>query len=275
MGEGRNSTIWQQGFVLDGKDSVALGLISADELAKKAVIVASHDCDLLEPKDIEPNCEIFVGKKIDRIDGTFSNAKNPRKLHLPFSGGATSVMLELDARDRRIVDKDKVLSLQPDAQTQLLPTELWTLRSWLASRYFRPSYPDEFDRRLKAKPAEVHKRIANVIKTTGTDLVAVLFDIDTGESTTEKSDDEVYSLSIFLVYDVTKDPGRAEATAKKAAQSIKDIFRQRCFKDGKWQGIELRSCLPVSEDALTILQMRMTRTWYFDSYEILFDKPRD
>ncbi|MHA7873296.1 MAG: hypothetical protein ACX939_13180 [Hyphococcus sp.] len=275
MGEDRKPTIWQQGLVLSGQDSVTLGLITEEEKTEKIVIIATHDCDLLEPKDMEPVCEVLIGTKIDQINGTFSNAKNPRRLHLPFSGGTTSVIFELNARDKRTVDKDKILALQPDAEIRMLPTELWVLRSWLAARYFRPSYPDEFDRRLKAKPGEIHKKIANAIKGTGTDLVAVLFDIDAGAPDTDKPDSEVYSLSIFLVYDVSQDPARAEAAAKKAARTIRDVIRQRCLKDGKWQGIELRSCLPVSEDALTIYQMRMTKLWYFDSFEILFNKPRD
>ena len=150
------------------------------------------------------------------------------------------------------------------------PNELWTLRTWFAARYFRPSYPDEFDRRLKA---DVYKRMADAVKKTGDNLVTVLFEIDAGEPDAEKSEDEVYSLTVLLVYDVTKDPGVAETAAKTAAQSIKSIFRNHFFKDGRWHGIELRNCMPVSEDVVTVYQMRMTRTWHFDSFEILFGSP--
>jgi hypothetical protein len=272
MGDGRYVTIWQQGFVLDGKDAVALGLIAENETSEKIAVVVSHDCDLIERTEIEPGCEIIVGKKTERINGIFSNAKHPRRLHLPFSAGTTTLTLELNASDKRTINKGAILALQPNAQIQLLSIELWTLRAWLASRYFRPSYPDEFDRRLKAKPGDVYKRIANTIRSTGNDLVAVLFDIDPGQATAEKAPDDVYVLGIYLVYDVSKDPARAIATAKTAAQSIKGIFRQYYLKDGKWHDIEFRDCLPISEDALSVYQLRMTRLWYFDAFEIVFEK---
>ncbi len=269
MGDGRNSTDWQQGFVLDGNDSVALGLIAAGEVADKVAIVATHDCDLLESLVVEPVCEILIGRRIDKVDGNFSNAKNPRRLHLQFSGGATSLVLELNATDKRTIEKDKLLARRPNAGIRLRPKELWTLRAWFATRYFRPSYPNEFDRRLKS---DVAKRMAETIKKTSENLVAVLFDIDGGEPDSEKSEDDVYALNVFLVYDVTKDPRAAENAANTAAQSIRSIFRNNFFKDGKWRGIELKTCTAVSEEAMTIYNMRMTRTWHFDSLEILFGK---
>ena len=271
MADGRNATIWQQGSILDGKDSVALGLIAESEIAEKVVVVVSHDCDLVESAEIEPKCEVIVGKKRDQVDGTFSHAKHPRRLHLTFSGGTTSLILELNSIDKLTIDKAAVFSLAPITQIKLLAAELWTLRCWLAARSFRPSYPDEFDRRLKAKPGEVHKRIANTVKTTGSDLIAVLFDIDSGQPAVEKAADEIYVLGIFLVYDVSRDPAKALATAKTAAQSIKGILRKYYFKDGKWHGIEFRDCLPISEDALTVYQLRMARLWYFDTFEIVFE----
>jgi hypothetical protein len=51
---------------------------------------------LLEPSEIEPNCEIIVGHKIDHVDGRFAKGKNPRRLHLPFSAGDPSGLGVLD-----------------------------------------------------------------------------------------------------------------------------------------------------------------------------------
>jgi hypothetical protein len=76
MADGRNATVWQQGFILDGKDSVALGLIAENEIAEKIAVVVSHDCDLVESAEIEPKCEIIVGRRKDQADGTLSNAKH-------------------------------------------------------------------------------------------------------------------------------------------------------------------------------------------------------
>src|SRR5690348_8102621 len=108
----RSDTSWQQGFVLSAPSAVALGLVHADT-TDAVVILISHDCDLLEPPATEPYCEVIVGRKIETINGLYTNAKNPRRLHLPFSAGATHIAVELVATDKKSVKKDDFLSHAP------------------------------------------------------------------------------------------------------------------------------------------------------------------
>src|SRR5207244_948570 len=109
--------------------------------------------------------------RIETIDGNFTGAKNPRCLHLPFSAGETPITAEFLARNKRSIEKLAFLRQAPDPKIRLTSDEHFTLQSWLSARYHRPIFPDEFDRRLRIKPNEGHRRIANVIKGTGTDLV--------------------------------------------------------------------------------------------------------
>ncbi len=272
MAEARNDISWQQGFVLRAESAVSLGLIDSAAGNDRVVLLVSHDCDLVESSEIEPNCEIIVGRKIEKVDGTFAGAKNPRCLHLPFSAGEMRMTAEFLAKDKRQIEKSSILSQMPETKVRLSPDEHFALQSWLSVRYHRPIFPDEFDRRLKAKPADVRKRIANVIKGTGTDLVMILFDIDNGKDVTHNGPDDPYTLGIDLLYNVSEDPERALATAKKAAQRIKGIFRQYYFTSGQWKNIELRDCLPISEDALSIYNWRFLKPWHFDYLSVLAEE---
>jgi hypothetical protein len=256
----RNDTAWRQGFVLNAASANQLGLIHPDAKDDTIVVIISHDCDLLESSAIEPDCEVILGRKIPSINGLYANGKNPRRLHLSFSGGSGKAFVELISTDKRLVKKEDILSQDPISDLRLIKDEHFSLQSWLAARYYRPIFADEFDRRLKAKPAEIHKKIANAIKATGTDLIAVLFDVEDEEHDA----DDPYSLGIILVYNVSDDPGRAKAAAIKAASTIKSLFRQFYFAEGKWKNIELRECLPVSADAVSLHQFRSTKPWHFD-----------
>lgn len=264
----RNDTAWRQGFVLNKASAIQLDLIHPDAKDDTVAIIISHDCDLLEPSAIEPDCEVILGRMIPSINGIYANGNNPRRLHLSFSGGARKAFVELISTDKRLVKKEDVLSQYPINDLRLTKDEHFSLQSWLAARYYRPIFPDEFDRRLKAKPAEVHKKIANAIKGTGTDLIAVLFDVDSGKDQEHGADDP-YSLRIILVYNVSDDPGRAKAAAIKAASTIKSLFRQNYFAEGKWKNIELRECLPVSADVVSLQLFRSTNPWHFDYLEIV------
>lgn len=268
MQQARNDTAWEQGCVLGSSSAVKLGLLAPD--AKDAIaILISHDCDVLETASVEPICEILTGHKIATVDGHYTNGKSPRRLHLTFSGGTTSIAAEFLATDKKTVKKELLLAEAPQLDVKLTEDEHFTLQSWLSSRYHRSIFPDEFDRRLKERPAEIHKKIANAIKGTGTDILAVLFDLDSGKIIVHEGPDDPYSLSVYLVYNVSEDPAKAVVVATRAASQIKGLFRQYYFKDRKWRNIELRECMAVSADAISLYQLRATKPWHFDYLEIV------
>ncbi len=70
---------WRQGSIINA-DQLS-GLTNASDKVGIGIVI-SHDCDLAQLIDREPNAEIIVGRVIDRIEGNFTHAKNPRVLHL-------------------------------------------------------------------------------------------------------------------------------------------------------------------------------------------------
>lgn len=159
MQETRIDTAWEQGCVLSASSAVKLGLLAPDAGDAIAILV-SHDCDVLETAAVEPVCEVIIGRKIGTVDGHYTNGKSPRRLHLTFSAGATSVAGDFLATDKKTVKKELLLAETPQQDVRLTEDEHFTLQSWLSSRYHRSIFPDEFDRRLKERPAETHKKIA-------------------------------------------------------------------------------------------------------------------
>ena len=96
-----------------------------------------------------------------------------------------------------------------------------------------------------------------------------MFDIDSGKDEQHDGPDDPYSLGILLVYNVSEDPERAHASAKQAASTIKGLFRKYYFVDSRWINIELRECLPISADAISLYQLRCTKPWHFDYLETI------
>jgi hypothetical protein len=262
----RYETKWEQGFVLTADAAAALG-ISHESGDETVVILASHDCDVLDSSD--KSCEIVVGKVIDQADGSLTNAKNPRRLHLTFSAGSTKIIAEVHVSDKRVHDKERFLQQAYAEGVRLTPEEHLVLQRWLSKRYHRPIFPDAFDSRLKAKPAEMHKRIANTLKSTGTDVVAIMFDVDDGVNVEREGPNDVYSLEVFVVWNVMEDPARAEATAKDIANRIRTLMRQYFFKNRQWENIEIKNCVAISEDALTLYSARRMKPWETTYLEVL------
>jgi hypothetical protein len=268
MAEGRSETLWQQGFVLNPDSATKLGLTHPDPRSETMVVLVTHDCDLVEAPQVEPECEIIVGRKIKAVDGRFTKARNPRLLHLSFSGGAERIVVELLATDKRRISKQDILSQPFRRDIRLTQDEHFDLQLWLAARYHRPIFPDEFDRRLKAKPAEVHRKIANLIKGSGTDVIALLFDIDAGREIEHEADDP-YVLEILVVHSVSEDPGKAFDTGNRLASQIRGLFRQYFQKDGQSHAIHLTNCLAVSAEAVSINRFRSLKPWNYSYAEIV------
>jgi hypothetical protein len=252
----RYDTLWRQGHILSAESATELDL-NHPESDDTIVVVISHDCDLLQNPEIEPICEVIVGHIIENKDGNCTNGKHPRKLHIELSAKETKVMAEFVAANKRAIDKNLLNKHPPAKNVALTPDELRILQSWLAARYRRGAFPDQFISRFDV----VKAKFAKIIEATQNDLLVVLLEVDDLERT---KNEDTYPLGILLIYEVVNDPEQAEATAQKAAQQISELFQKTYLVDGKWQGIELRMCEAISADAITVHQARLLKAWYFD-----------
>jgi hypothetical protein len=273
MNEWKRDNPWRQGFILSGDSVKALDLVHPKSLDDTVVVVISHDCDLAQLSETEPCCEVIAGVPVDGPNGDLANAKNIRRLHLTFSAGSVKLSAEFHATDKKRIDKAVFAAHQPASNVRLTPAELAILQTWLSVRYRRSSFADEFDRRLKDKDSKFYDKFLKIIKASGTHLLAVLFDVDSGQEVTRNGADDTYSLSIYLVFNVTEDPAIAEAAAHAAAKEIIALFKKCFFVNGKWQNIELRECESISEAAMTVYQWRILKPWNFD-YLSLRDDPQ-
>jgi hypothetical protein len=163
-------TPWRQGHALKNETAVTLGLVREDEASSAVAIVVSHDCDLTQSPEVEPSIEIIVGRRVAAADGNFSHAKNPRRLHLPCRENGATIYLDLRARDKRGIPKDDLAAYSPNPNITLTPENRSVRQRWLAARYRRAAFPEEFERRLSETGLD--KRIARILEPLGTHLIA-------------------------------------------------------------------------------------------------------
>jgi hypothetical protein len=143
---------------------------------------------------------------------------------------------------------------------ELTPENRSVLQRWLAARYRRAAFPDEFERRLRE--TGVDERVKKIVEPLGTHLIAIFFDVDEGRELERKGADDPYILRIDLLYSTERDPIAALNAAEQAASAISAAFRERCFVAGKgWQGLELVSCEPISDEAMTYRMSTQLKKW--------------
>ncbi len=271
MEEGRPENPWRQGYVISLESAEHLGIVHRDGNDDPIAIVVSHDCDLASMDEREADCEIIVGRVIesDEVNGDCSGSKNPRQLHITFSDGEITVCAEFNAADKRTIAKVDLLKHVPATNVRLNPSEKSIFQNWLAIRYRRASFADEFDKRFKEK--KLYKKFTEIIKKTRVHLIAVLLDVDAGVEKKRAGPEDTYSLTIMLLFDVSKNSSEAEKAAKNAAIEIDKLFEDQCKINGQWKNIELRACEAVSEAAMSVYESRLYKEWHFDHLSLRDD----
>ena len=263
MKEWNRDTPWRQGHLLGGDAIEALGLLHAVTPGHTVVIVATHDCDLAQPPEVEPVVEVIIGCPANK-DGNCTHAKNARKLHIEF-GGDAAFWGEFEATAKASIDKMVLSKFAPRTDSQLSADNHAVLQMWLASRYRRSAFADEFERRLTSKEFKLHEKIAKAVKPHGELIVGVFFDVDEGVELTRDGPDDTYTLDIVILHAADPDFDAAEKAAIAAAEGIEKAFTDKLYDPAKkWQHIELRSCESISESVLTYQMFKQMKRWRLD-----------
>ncbi|MCO4879931.1 hypothetical protein VOI32_18530 [Paraburkholderia caribensis] len=267
--EWNRETPWRQGFLL-GNDAIdALGLRHPVSPDKTIVVVATHDCDLAQDPQFEPVVEVVVGCLAAK-DGNCTHAKNARKLHIEFAGDAP-FWAEFEATAKVDVDKLKLNEYAPRSDVRLRVEDYAVLQMWLASRYRRSAFADEFERRL-TKETKLAEKIAKAVKPHGELISGVFFDVDEGKEVTRVGPDDTYMLDITILHTAEPDFEAAENAAQSAADAIQKAFKEKLFDpSNKWQHIELRFCDPISESVLTYQVFRQLKRWRLEHMSLAAD----
>lgn len=263
MPEWTRNTPWRQGHLLTDKAITAISLGHPKYPGDTVVVVATHNCDLVQLPDREPQVEVVVGHRIQKLDGNNTHAKSSRTLHIGFEGKKL-LLAEFVITEKRNILKCLLADFEPDTNLNLSSQDLVTFQLWLASRYRRASFPDEFDRRLTE--SALAAKIAKAVKPHGKMITTVFFDVDEGQEVNRTGPNDVYVLDIYLLHVTEPDFNAAEAAANRAKAIIVKAFEAKLLDEqtGNWQNIELRYVDVISENAMTYLQSKLLKKWRLD-----------
>jgi hypothetical protein len=268
------TTPWRQGHILTDAD---LRSLFEDIDDPNAVgVVVSHSCDLAQPPDSDPYVEVIIGTVLNRSDGNFSHAKNARRLHLVArNGDGGDLHLELKATGKRPVDKGRLVErgCAPDGTRTLPPAAREILQCWLAARYRRSTFPEEFDRRMNDRSAKIYEKLAKMLTPLGHDIVALFFNVDDGEEVERVGAEDVYRLQITILY-TTKENEKAAEVAETLSKEITKFFTEKFWIKSEnrfnWIDLDLVECLAITE--LTYEVERTLKKWNADYISLRSDE---
>ena len=246
---------WRQGSVLSEGAARDFIPASVDASDSPCVVLISHDCDIVNVEK-ETEVEVIVGRFVDAVDGGLTGGKNSRTLHLSWSQSDRTRHVELSATKKRYIPKSALTISRPDTSYRLDQDNLATLRFWLAARYNRAAFPDEFNNRLRSTKAL--SDLLRILKPLGNLVTGVYVRLDTQEELPSEHPTPPYCVTMFVVFAPGEDPLESLERAEKTADAIADAIGSRCHDKAadRWSWLQLEQCLAISEDDLTIGQAK-------------------
>ena len=253
------ATPWRQGHILGANAAAVLKLVNTVDAAATRVVVISHDCDLVnEDLADEGAAEVIIGREIPpgKESGSLFWARSPRTIHLEYQCEGGTRFIELLATAKTLIAKTDLAQHLPDARFALEPKQRAALQSWLAVRYRRAGFPDEFNNRMR--DSKLDERLNKILDRYGKTVTSIYFDVDGGREI-DRNDGSPYELGIVLSYDPGADPDASAAIAEEAAGALYDEFEKRLFDKTAqaWSRIHLKACFPISEEELTVSRAKM------------------
>ena len=265
---------WRQGSVLDEKIALALNLFG-DSSQSPRVVIITHDCDLAnEGEDI---VEVIVGKQVPTSNPMFIGSQNPRRLDLMFTNDSSNqepVYIRLCHSGRRTIPKKELLKFQQgNISLTLSNKDKRILKQWLAARYGRPAFPDNFESRLRKKKGKktVVQQIDKFLRPDSDHLIGLFFDLGE-EKTVELPDGTPYYLSIAIVYDGIEGGKPARIAAEQAAEELRELFTNVYGPVDSTTEIGLERCEAVSDTEMRLSDLRKVDQWRLEHIS-LSDNP--
>lgn len=270
MVEWPRSTQWRQGSILNR------GLLSSSEQSfagpsqgTDIAVVVSHDCDIAANPVTEPGIEVIPVAFLPNESGSLTHAKDPRRLHLKVIHRNTGNpnFVEFKATDKTQIPKEQFFGLLPSEEYELAPKELEILRRWLAARYRRHAFSDEFEQRFQ----KVEQKFKEILKQSSNHLRAILFDVDEDSGKDSTGISTAYVLDIYLVYTGEDVSEESLKVAQCTKAKIEKAFQSKYRHAGEWSGIELRSCEVISDHALSYKQYLDLAEWRSEGLSLRSD----
>lgn len=262
------NTIWRQGHILPEEASKALNLLHLESPNETLVVIVSHDCDLANVQ--ETYLEVIIGRRIEKPEGNFTHTKNVRKLHIEVKSPEKSVTIELLADKSKLI-KEALTNYHPRKDLRIAAKNHDILQRWLAVRYRRSAFPDEFNKRFKSLGLD--NQLNKILRPHGSYIPAIFFDIDSGDDIERDNPNDPYVLEIIVLHTTDDNYEEAIAAATQVKHQIEIIFNEKLktINGIEWQYIELKDCLVISDEALSYRQSTFLKQWRLEHISLKDD----
>ena len=239
---------WRQGSFLPSDMARGLAEEHGCKDATQAVVI-SQDCDVTHSDlHVEPFVEILFLHPLDVINPGLQDGKSSRILHLEAIHGTEKHCFQAQPWNQARIRREMLASAQPEAALSIQPGTLRGLIQWVADRYTRTGFPDEFVKRIEV----IDEALKKLMKKEGQAFWRMLIALDPAE---EIGADKDYSVDcVCAVWPEFWDDAGKQEKSIKAGATLKKLI-ESCA------GIKLDSFEVATTDEIPLSHLHQYRPW--------------
>jgi hypothetical protein len=257
---------WRQGSVVS--DELFQQLSTREEFPSKAdtssgvLIVVSQDCDVCNDSyEKEPWVELLLAIPVEKPNGTFFNGNHPRIIQFEMVNAENTKVFESSIHDKFRIDRKKLIDYPPNSHWNLKQRTIRDIKHWLARRYTRQAFPNEFERRISSSKSKWTRKLFAVPEKGG--LITAIFLL---VSEDELPKEEKYKVIMWLTmlpedYNIQE----KKEVVEKIAGQIADAMNNNC------EGIEVVEYEVRSEANVSLEERNQLKRWDYDALSFAED----
>ena len=218
-------------------------------------VVVSQDCDLLNNDwSKEPHVELLLVQEARTTLLPPAWGQSPREIQFSDPpGDKKSPKFVSCIHDRSWIDRKYLIDYKPDQDRIFDPENIRRLCRWIARRYVRAAFPDEFNNRVKGSLDALTKRKSELNKNSEL-LSGIYMRVPDGELPPGKD----YEIIVWGAMRTVDFENPEKATR---AQQLLNLVEATL---GSCDGIDIKESELKSEQDITIDHLREWKRWDFD-----------
>lgn len=244
---------WRQGSFLPAALVSELAAEHSCEGTTEAIVI-SQDCDVTHPElEAEPFVEILFLHPLDKINPGLQDGKSSRMLHLVAHEGTGERFFQAQPWNKASVRREALASASPNSSLSLSSGTHRGMIQWVADRYTRTGFPDEFVKRIEAIDGALKK----LMKKDGGVFWRILVHLNSYEELDATTDYEMDCACV--VWPEAWDDKKGQEKAKAAAAKLKQLLKE-C------SGINLDEFEVNTADEIPMSYLHHYRPWDVFNY---------
>jgi hypothetical protein len=244
---------WRQGSFLPSDMALALAAEHKCEDVTHAVVI-SQDCDVTHPDlEAEPLVEILFLQTVDTIHPGLTDGKSSRFLHLEAMTDSGTRGFSALAWNKACIGRESLAVAHPALGMVIPSGTLKGMIRWIADRYTRTGFPDEFVKRTKS----IEKPLIKLMKSEGSAFRGILVGLDSFDELPAKA--EYVMDCVCVVHPEIWENIAARKKALATGETLTALIKE-C------QGIQLDNFEVDSSDEIPLSYLDRYRSWDVFNY---------